>query len=113
MINQIFKLKLLKDLINFFKESKLSRNVKGSTSSLKNISRKDIFKMHKMNFFKDNLVIGIGGDIDSDKAKKYVDYVFGDLPMLGKKGSPKFETLVKVKIFLNGIYNLLFWSKRS
>ena len=39
-----------------------------------------------MNFTKDNLVIGIAGDIDPDKAKKYVDYVFGELPMLGKKG---------------------------
>ena len=35
-----------------FKESKSSRNVKGSTSSLKNISRKDIFKMHKNEFYK-------------------------------------------------------------
>ena len=84
----------------FFKESKLSRNVKGSLSSLKNISRKDIFEMHKMNFTKDNLVIGIAGDIDSDKAKKYVDYVFGELPMLGKKRKiPKFETLAKGENF--------------
>ena len=84
----------------FFKESKLSRNVKGSLSSLKSISRKDIFEMHKMNFTKDNLVIGIAGDIDSDKAKKYVDYVFGELPMLGKKRKiPKFETLAKGENF--------------
>ena len=42
----------------FFKKSKLSRNIKGNIVSLKEISRKDIFQMHKLNFTKDNLVIG-------------------------------------------------------
>ena len=69
----------------FFKKSKLSRNIKGNLVSLKKISRKDIFQMHKLNFTRDNLVIGLAGDIDSDSARKYVDYVFGELPTLGKK----------------------------
>ena len=84
----------------FFKKSKLSRNIKGDLVSLKEISRKDIFQMHKLNFTKDNLVIGLAGDIDSDSAKKYVDYVFGKLPILGKKRIiPKFESLAKGEKF--------------
>ena len=41
--------------------------------------------MHKANFTRDNLVIGLAGDIDADSAKKYIDFVFGELPLLGKK----------------------------
>ena len=93
MINPIYKRKPQKSLIKFFfKKSKLSRNIKGTIVSLKEISRKDIFQMHKLNFTKDNLVIGLAGDIDSNSAKKYVDYVFGKLPTLGKKRIiPKFK----------------------
>ena len=61
---------------NFFQNSKLSRNVKGNLESLKKITRKDIFKMHKINFTRDNLVIGLAGDIDAEAASKYIDYVF-------------------------------------
>ena len=85
---------------NFFKNSKFSRNVKGSLSSVKNISRKDILKMHKINFTRDNLVIGLAGDIDLTQAKKYIDYVFGDLPKLKEKRKiAKFETLAKGENF--------------
>ena len=41
--------------------------------------------MHKINFTRDNLVIGLAGDIDLNSAKKYIDYVFGDLPKLKEK----------------------------
>ncbi len=84
----------------FFKKSKLSRNIKGTINSIKKISRKDIFDMHKMNFTKDNLVIGLAGDIDSNAAKKYIDYVFGELPQLGERRQiPKFKKLAKGQNF--------------
>ena len=55
--------------------------------------------MHKANFTRDNLVIGLAGDIDADSAKKYIDFVFGELPLLGKKRQiPKFDTLKKGQI---------------
>ena len=77
----MYKRKRWKNLIKYFlKKSKLSRNIKGNLVSLKEISRKDIFQMHKLNFTKDNLVIGLAGDIDSDSAKKYVDYVLVNFP---------------------------------
>ena len=84
--------------INFFVNSKLSRNVKGSEESVQKISRKDLLNMHKANFTRDNLVIGLAGDIDADSAKKYIDFVFGELPLLGKRQIPKFDTLKKGQI---------------
>ena len=39
-----------------------------------------IYNLYKSSFIKDRLVIGISGDIEPNLAKKYVDYVFGDLP---------------------------------
>ena len=84
---------------NFFVNSKLSRKVKGSEESVQKISRKDLLNMHKANFTRDNLVIGLAGDIDADSAKKYIDFVFGELPLLGKKRQiPKFDTLKKGQI---------------
>ena len=84
---------------NFFQNSKLSRNVKGNLESLKKITRKDIFKMHKINFTRDNLVIGLAGDIDAEAASKYIDYVFGNLPLLGEtREIPKLGILKKGQI---------------
>ena len=66
--------------IKIFVNSKLSRNVKGSEESVKKFLEKIFFNMHKANFTRDNLVIGLAGDIDADSAKKYIDFVFGELP---------------------------------
>ena len=64
----------------FFKDQLIGRNTKGTLKTLGNISRDDLLSIYKSSFIKDRLVIGISGDIDSNLAKKYVDYVFGDLP---------------------------------
>ena len=64
----------------FFKDQLIGRNTKGNLKTLANISRDDILSIYKNSFIKDSLVIGISGDIDANLAKKYVDYVFGDLP---------------------------------
>ena len=73
--------------------------MKGNLESLKKITRKDIFKMHKINFTRDNLVIGLAGDIDAEAASKYIDYVFGNLPLLGEtREIPKLGILKKGQI---------------
>ena len=64
----------------FFKDKLIGRNTKGSLETLGNISRDDIQSIYRSSFIKNRLVIGISGDIEPDLAKKYVDYVFGDLP---------------------------------
>jgi len=64
----------------FFKDQLIGRNTKGNLKTLVNISRDDIQSIYKSSFIKDRLVIGISGDIDPNLAKKYVDYVFGNLP---------------------------------
>jgi len=65
----------------FFKDKLIGRNTKGNLKTLGNLSRDDIQSIYKSSFTKDRLVIGISGDIDPSLAKKYVDYVFGDLPI--------------------------------
>ena len=64
----------------FFKDKLIGRNTKGSLETLGNISRDDIQTIYRSSFIKNRLVIGISGDIEPNLAKKYVDYVFGDLP---------------------------------
>ena len=84
----------------FFKDSLFSRNVKGTSESLKKISRNDILKIHKESFTKNNLIIGVAGNIDSENAKKYIDYVFGELPSSkAKRETPPFDNLEKGKEF--------------
>ena len=71
----------------FFKNQLIGRNKKGNLKTLANISRDDILSIYKNSFIKDRLVIGISGDIDANLAKRYVDYVFGDLPSKKFKNS--------------------------
>ena len=65
----------------FFINNKLGKRVKGNLDSLSKIKRSDILKSFKKSITKNNLVIGIAGDINSELAKKYIDYVFGNLPI--------------------------------
>jgi zinc protease len=86
---------------SFFKNSLFSRNLKGTSKSLKKISRNDILKIHKESFTKNNLTIGVAGNIDSENAKKYIDYVFGELPSSkAKRKTPPFKNLEKGKEFI-------------
>ena len=64
----------------FFINSKLGKTVKGNLDSLLKIKRSDILKSFKKSITKNNLVIGIAGDINEELAKKYIEYVFGSLP---------------------------------
>ena len=65
----------------FFINNKLGKTVKGNLDSLSKIKRLDILKSFEKSITKNNLVIGIAGDINSELAKKYIDYVFGNLPI--------------------------------
>ena len=69
----------------FFKEKKLKKKIKGNVDSLNKIKRSDIIKIYKKSITKNNLVIGISGQINAEQAKKYVDYVFGSLPVNEKR----------------------------
>ncbi len=82
---------------NFFFDKSFSRKIKGSIKSLENISRKDILNSYLTNFNKNGLIIGIAGDIDEENAKKYIDYVFGDLPEKAKENKITFSKLNKGK----------------
>ena len=74
-----------------------SRNVKGTGESLKYLN--DILKIHKESFTKIILLLGLG-NIDSENAKKYIDYVFGELPSSkAKRETPPFDNLEKGKEF--------------
>ncbi len=64
----------------FFKDKLIGRNTKGNLKTLSAISRDNIQSIYKSSFIKDRLVVGLSGDLDPNLAKKYVDYVFGDLP---------------------------------
>ena len=65
----------------FFINNKLGKTVKGNLDSLSKIKRSDILKSFKKSITKNNLVIGIAGDINSELANKYIEYVFGKLPI--------------------------------
>ncbi|MBS91518.1 MAG: hypothetical protein CMM95_00490 [Rickettsiales bacterium] len=80
---------------DFFLGESFSRKIKGSIKSLKNISRKDIYESYLLNFNRNFLKIGIAGDIDEENAKKYIDYIFGDLPQNGKENKITFSKLNK------------------
>ena len=64
---------------HFFKDHVFSNNIKGSEESIKNITRTDLVNFHKRSFVKNNLVIGVAGNINVNKIKKYIELVFGEL----------------------------------
>ena len=71
----------------------MKRKVKGSVRSINNISRQDLIESHKKIFCRNNVYIGIAGSINKDLAKKYIDYVFGSLPL---KNTKNFQPNVSV-----------------
>ncbi len=77
----------------FFNDKKMKRKVKGSVRSINNISRQDLIESHKKIFCRNNVYIGIAGSINKDLAKKYIDYVFGSLPL---KNTKNFQPNVSV-----------------
>ncbi len=64
---------------NFFKDHVFSKNIKGSESSLKNITKLDLVDHHKKSLVRNNLIIGVAGNINVNQIKKYIELVFGEL----------------------------------
>ena len=64
---------------NFFKDHVFSKNIKGSEDSLKKIKKSDLIDFHKKSFVRNNLVIGVAGNINVNKIKKYIELVFSEL----------------------------------
>ena len=80
---------------NFFLDHNFSKDIKGSEESLNNITREDLTKIHKNILQKQNLVIGVSGNISDEEIKKLIDFVFGetgDEPKI--KGPNPFSTLM-------------------
>lgn len=63
----------------FFGDHIFKRNIKGTIKSLENLNRQDILNFHKKSFQKNNLVIGVAGDITDEKIKNLIESVFGKL----------------------------------
>ena len=51
----------------FFNEHNFSRNVKGSINTISNIDRYDLINFHKNAFQKNNIIIGVAGNIKKKK----------------------------------------------
>ena len=64
---------------NFFKDHVFSKNIKGSEGSLKNITKLDLVDFHKKSLLRNNLIIGVSGNINVNQIKKYIELVFGEL----------------------------------
>ena len=69
----------------FFGSHDFSRRIKGSIESIERISRKDLVAYHKNVFTKDNIVIGVAGNISEKEVKQYISMVFGNLPSVGNQ----------------------------
>ena len=69
----------------FFGSHDFSRRIKGSIESIERISRKDLVAYQKNVFTKDNIVIGVAGNISEKEVKQYISMVFGNLPSVGNQ----------------------------
>ena len=61
-----------------------SRNPLGRKEDIEKINVNDLRNFIKNSLVKNNLVVGIAGDIDENEASILLDEVFGDLPQSGK-----------------------------
>jgi zinc protease len=68
----------------FFNKHSFSRKVEGSLDSISKISKNDLISSHKNAFKRNNLNIGVAGDVSEREIKKYVERVFGKLSNLDK-----------------------------
>ena len=55
-------------------------NPLGKEADIKSLTVADLKQYTARNFAKDNLIIGIAGDISAEKAKQITDFIFGALP---------------------------------
>ncbi|MEE2694983.1 MAG: pitrilysin family protein [Pseudomonadota bacterium] len=84
--------KIASDKFNhfFFNKHSFSRKVKGTLDSITRISKDDLISFHKEAFTRNNLNIGVAGNVSERQIKKYVEMVFGKLSNAGE--SRRLET---------------------
>ncbi len=63
-----------------FVEHPYADNPLGISEDINSVTTADLKQYAAQNFAKDNLVIGIAGDISAEKAKQITDFIFADLP---------------------------------
>ena len=63
-----------------FVEHPYADNPLGIPEDINSVTTADLKQYAAQNFAKDNLVIGIAGDISAEKAKQITDFIFADLP---------------------------------
>lgn len=67
-----------------FSRHPYERNPLGIKENIKIISQRDLLDFVKNNFNRNNLIVGIAGDINNKDAEKLLDELFGQLPQKGK-----------------------------
>ncbi len=65
---------------SIFGDHPYGRGSKGTIEGIKNITQQDLKNFAQTRLGKDNLVVGVSGDITPDELKKLLDDVFGPLP---------------------------------
>lgn len=63
-----------------FGEHPYADNPLGNADDIKSLTVADLKQYAALCFAKDNLIIGIAGDISAEKAKQITDFIFADLP---------------------------------
>ncbi len=95
--NNIASRKLWGDL---FPNHHYGRNIKGSIADINNITKDDMREFTKSKLTRDNLVIGVVGDISEEKLGTVLDEAFGDLP--NDKGNSSKDKNKPIKPILSG-----------
>ncbi len=88
-MNQVFA--------NLFADHGYGRRTDGTTESISAITENDLINFVKTMLAKENLVIGVAGDIGPDVLSKFLDDAFGALP-----NASNTKTVAEVKPKLNG-----------
>ena len=94
--NTIAALTLYKSI---FKDHPYARGSKGTISGINKIQQNDLKTFVQTRLGKDNLVVGVAGDITQEEVKDLLDKTFGDLP----KNAKSWELPNVVPIFDNSL----------
>lgn len=57
-----------------------SRNISGTAEGIENVTRQDLQAFLQNTFARDNLIVGLAGDLTPERAEKIIESVFADLP---------------------------------
>lgn len=80
-------------LASLYGDHPYARQIKGTKETISSITRDDLIAYHRQIMTKDNIVIGIAGDINPEDAVALLDTVFGDLPEMGTRPSVSLASL--------------------